>query len=99
MSSVMWITWKLRPTVNIPAVFRSAGRGHHSTTPGAAQCGVQEGRNTQIGDDSTSVAIPVMRPWLDAEEAVAVADVVASGWVAQGPRAAEFERVLAARVR
>src|SRR3954452_24871312 len=42
--------------------------------------------------------IPVMRPWLEAEEAVAVAEVVASGWVAQGPRTAEFERALAARV-
>jgi dTDP-4-amino-4,6-dideoxygalactose transaminase len=65
---------------------------------------VQEGRNTQIGDDGTTSpndevsAIPVMRPWLDTEEAIAVADVVASGWVAQGPRAAEFERVLATRV-
>src|SRR4051812_25332884 len=40
-----------------------------------------------------------MRPWLEAEEAVAVAEVVASGWVAQGPRTAEFERALAAQVR
>lgn len=42
--------------------------------------------------------IPIMRPWLGQEEAAALADVVASGWVAQGPRAAEFERALAARV-
>jgi dTDP-4-amino-4,6-dideoxygalactose transaminase len=35
--------------------------------------------------------IPIMRPWLGAEEAVAVADVLASGWVAQGPKVAAFE--------
>jgi perosamine synthetase len=35
--------------------------------------------------------IPVMRPWLGAEEAEAAADAVASGWIAQGPRVAAFE--------
>jgi dTDP-4-amino-4,6-dideoxygalactose transaminase len=35
--------------------------------------------------------IPVIRPWLGSEEAEAAAAVVASGWVAQGPRVAEFE--------
>src|SRR5689334_889000 len=42
--------------------------------------------------------LPVMRPWLGREEADALAEVVASGWVAQGPRTAEFERALAHRV-
>jgi dTDP-4-amino-4,6-dideoxygalactose transaminase len=42
--------------------------------------------------------IPVMRPFLGEEEAAAVADVVRSGWVAQGPRVAEFERAFAAFV-
>ncbi|WP_031223501.1 DegT/DnrJ/EryC1/StrS family aminotransferase [Agrococcus pavilionensis] len=32
-----------------------------------------------------------MVPWLGAEESDALAEVVASGWVAQGPRVAEFE--------
>jgi len=42
--------------------------------------------------------IPVMRPWLGVEEATAVQEVMASGWVAQGPRVAAFERELSARV-
>jgi dTDP-4-amino-4,6-dideoxygalactose transaminase len=42
--------------------------------------------------------IPVMRPWLGAEEATAVEEVMASGWVAQGPRVAAFERALSAKV-
>ena len=40
--------------------------------------------------------IPVMRPWLGAEEAAAVQDVLASGWVAQGPKVAAFEESVAA---
>jgi dTDP-4-amino-4,6-dideoxygalactose transaminase len=39
--------------------------------------------------------IPVMRPWLGAEEAEAAAAAVSSGWVAQGPRVAEFEAAFA----
>jgi perosamine synthetase len=39
--------------------------------------------------------IPVMRPWLGAEEAAAASAAIESGWVAQGPRVAEFEARLA----
>lgn len=39
--------------------------------------------------------IPVMRPWLGEEEAAAAAAAVLSGWVAQGPRVAEFEEAFA----
>ncbi len=35
-----------------------------------------------------------MRPWLGAAESAALAEVIGSGWVAQGPGAAEFERAL-----
>lgn len=39
--------------------------------------------------------ISVMRPWLGPEESDAVSRVIESGWVAQGPRTAEFERAFA----
>jgi dTDP-4-amino-4,6-dideoxygalactose transaminase len=42
--------------------------------------------------------IPVMRPWLGEEEAAAAAAAVASGWIAQGPRVAEFEEAFAAAI-
>jgi len=40
--------------------------------------------------------INVMKPWLGPEEAEAIAEAVASGWVAQGPRTAQFEAAFAA---
>jgi perosamine synthetase len=39
-----------------------------------------------------------MRPWLGDEEAAAAARAVVSGWVAQGPRVAEFETAFATAI-
>src|SRR6202012_3223053 len=39
--------------------------------------------------------IPVIRPLLGTEEAEAAAEAIASGWVAQGPRVAQFEAAFA----
>ncbi len=41
----------------------------------------------------------VMQPWLGDEEVAAVTEVITSGWVAQGPRVAEFERRFAERMQ
>ena len=43
--------------------------------------------------------INVMQPWLGEEEIAAVTEVIASGWVAQGPRVAAFETAFAARMQ
>jgi perosamine synthetase len=42
--------------------------------------------------------IPLTRPWIGPEEASAAAQVLASGWVAQGPQVAAFERAMCERV-
>ena len=40
--------------------------------------------------------IPIMKPYFDEDEAKEAAAALASGWVAQGPRVAEFEKAVAA---
>lgn len=42
--------------------------------------------------------VPFARPYLRGDEGAAVAEVIASGWVSQGPRVREFERAFAERV-
>jgi perosamine synthetase len=42
--------------------------------------------------------VPFARPSFDDREAAAVAEVLASAWVAQGPKTAELERLFAERV-
>jgi dTDP-4-amino-4,6-dideoxygalactose transaminase len=39
--------------------------------------------------------INVMKPWLGEEEIAAVSAAILSGWIAQGPRVAEFEKAFA----
>jgi dTDP-4-amino-4,6-dideoxygalactose transaminase len=44
------------------------------------------------------MTVPFARPYLTGEEGATVAEVIASGWVSQGPRVREFERAFADRV-
>jgi dTDP-4-amino-4,6-dideoxygalactose transaminase len=49
-----------------------------------------------IGQEQMLSRIDVMKPWLGAEESQAVAEVIASACLAQGPRVARFEEAFAA---
>jgi perosamine synthetase len=48
-----------------------------------------------VPDAAPARIVPLMRPWLGAPEAAAASEAVLSGWVAQGPRVAEFEQAFA----
>ena len=47
---------------------------------------------------ASAAEVPFARPWFGGGEAAAVAEVLASGWLTQGPRVEEFERRFAERV-
>ncbi len=45
------------------------------------------------------IEIPFARPYFTGAEAGAVAEVIASGWVSQGPKVREFEKAFAERIK
>lgn len=47
---------------------------------------------------ASRLAVPLTRPYFGGGEAESLAEVVASGWVSQGPRVRDFEAAFAARV-
>lgn len=51
-----------------------------------------------VATTETLPLIPITKPFLGEEEAQAAAHAVRSGWIAQGPMVAEFERLIAARL-
>ena len=70
-----------------------------SSSTGGVPLRSEVGRRPGRWSDDTMTAmsrINVMQPWLGEEEVAAVAEVIRSGWVAQGPRVAEFESAFAA---
>lgn len=42
--------------------------------------------------------VPLLRPWIEEEEIQAVAEILRTGWISQGPRVAEFESAIASYV-
>ena len=49
-------------------------------------------------EGARGMSVPLARPWIGAEEAEAAREVVASGWLIQGPKVGEFEERFAAGV-
>lgn len=51
-----------------------------------------------MSQTATPPLIPITKPYLGEEEAQAAAEVIRSGWIAQGPLVARFEEAIAARL-
>jgi len=49
-------------------------------------------------EGARGMSVPLARPWIGVDEAEAAREVVASGWLIQGPKVAEFEERFAASV-
>ncbi len=78
---------------------RRRGAGGRGTGPSrgvVATAAGRGGRGSAAGGSLMS-RIHVMQPWLGEEEAEAAVAAIRSGWVAQGPRVAEFEGAFGAR--
>jgi perosamine synthetase len=84
--------------VAVPAGAAAPGQAPEQVSERTSEQTPQQTSEQTPGQASAPERIPVMKPWLGEEEARAAADAVLSGWVAQGPRVAEFERAFAARV-
>jgi len=56
------------------------------------------GPDTGSADGRLTMEVPFARPYLADGEATAVEEVIASGWLSQGPRVLEFETAFAHRV-
>ena len=84
-----------------PAPASSTGGGPSASPSGSRPTWIEAAVVTAMSEPSRSAngPFPVMRPWLGAEEAEAAATRCSSGWVAQGPRVAEFERGVRGRGR
>lgn len=58
----------------------------------------QQTQGTQTATAAIQTQIPITKPELGEEEVAAVSEALRSGWIAQGPLVARFERVLAERL-
>jgi len=79
----------------VQAVVDGAALWHPKTVTDAGLCYLGIGRPSAPNARPRSKRIPITRPLLQTQEADAAAAAVHSGWVAQGPQVASFEREFA----